>query len=78
MGVNFTSKKDEVLFRSVFYDLINRVTNRQYVSKVQILARTNDIRFRPAMTRLKSVYSEGAYKKIMNKVRTVDASKRPQ
>ena len=74
----FYLKKDEVLFQSVFSDLIHRVTNRQYVSKVQILDRTNDIRFRPVMTRLKSVYSEGAYKKILNKVRTVGISKRPQ
>ena len=72
----FFLNEDELLFRYVFADLIDRVVNRKIVHTHDILDRINDERFIPVLNRLKSVYSEDVYAKIMAKVRTVGLSKR--
>ena len=72
----FFLRKDELLFRHIFSDLISRVTNHQRVYKHEILKRIEDMRFNDVLTRLKEVYSFDVYPKLLAKVRTVGISKR--
>ena len=48
------------------------------VSKIDILQRISDERFSSVMARLKSVYSDDAYIKIVSKVKTVGYSRRTE
>ena len=72
----FFLRKDELLFRNLFSDLINRVTKHQKVQKYEILHRIEDVRFIPVLARLRAVYSFDVYPKLLAKVRTVGISKR--
>ena len=72
----FSFKEDEVIFRSVFSELINRVAEHKSVSKYDILQLINHEEFIPVLSRLQSIYKEDAILKIVAKVRTVGYSKR--
>ena len=72
----FSLKEDEVIFRSVFSELINRVAEHKSVSRHDILLAANHKKFVPVLSRLKYVYNEDAILKIVAKVRTVGYYKR--
>ena len=72
----FLIRKDEILFRHVFADLIDRFTYRQPLKSNEIIERTRDERFIEVMNRLKYRYGCDAYIKLLTKVRTVGLSRR--
>ena len=72
----FFLTKDELIFRNVFSELIERVALNQLLSKSDILERVKDVRFSEVLQRLNNEYSEDTYPKIISKVRTVGISKR--
>ena len=50
----FKLSSDEKIFKDVFFDIINRVTNRQVVTRREILFRAhNNVEFAPVLLRLK-------------------------
>ena len=72
----FNFRKDEVIFRKVFADLINKVSDHQYLSRQDILDRINDPDFQETFVKLKNQFSNDVYGKIISKVRTVGLSRR--
>ena len=67
----FLIRKDEILFRVVFSDLIDKVTYRQTLKRKYVMDRMCDKRFIEVMDRLISQFGCDAHNKILAKVRTV-------
>ena len=72
----FLLKEDEHILLRVFEDLIQRVVERKRLDRFDIISRMKHKDFIPVMTRLKNVYCDEAYVKLISKVRTVGFSLR--
>ena len=72
----FFLKQEEITFRFLFSDLIDKIAHYQTVSRKDILIGIDDARFSLVIKRLKNVYSNDIYQKICMKVRPVGGLKR--
>ena len=72
----FLSLEDEMIFRNVYSHIINRVAERKFVSKHDIIKLIHDTSFTPVYSRLQNMYAEKATMVLIAKVRSVGNSKR--
>ena len=75
-SIFFYLKQEEITFRFLFSDLIDKKAHYETVFRKDILIRIDDARFSLVIKRLKNVYSNDIYQKICMKVRTVGRLKR--